>query len=134
MGSPSTNKQELEFIHKSNSTVGYRANVFSTTLSHLIATSSPHLLMPFVPIRGNNNPIKENNKNLKTGDPISFIHSNVFVLGRFMIMSFEQGSKPSVWFMRSLRTYCNRKGEDTLRFALVSVLTIMEIGVDISPL
>ena len=49
-------------------------------------------------------------------------------------MSFEQGSKPSVWFMRSLRTYCNRKGEDTLRFALVSVLTIMEIGVDISPL
>ncbi|KAG6650667.1 hypothetical protein I3843_06G054000 [Carya illinoinensis] len=43
--------EELEFIHKSNSTVGYRPNVFSTTLSHLIATNSPHLLMPFVPIR-----------------------------------------------------------------------------------
>ncbi|KAG2701748.1 hypothetical protein I3760_06G058200 [Carya illinoinensis] len=43
--------KELEFIHKSNSTVGYRPNVFSTTLSHLIATNSPHLLMPFVPIR-----------------------------------------------------------------------------------
>ena len=43
--------KELEFIHKSNSTVGYRPNVFSTTLSHLIATNSPHLLLPFVPIR-----------------------------------------------------------------------------------
>ncbi|KAF5442931.1 hypothetical protein F2P56_035538 [Juglans regia] len=43
--------KELEFIHKSNSTVGYRPNVFSTTLSHLIATNSPHLVMPFVPIR-----------------------------------------------------------------------------------
>ncbi|KAK2980685.1 hypothetical protein RJ640_010096 [Escallonia rubra] len=42
---------ELEFIHKSSSTVGYRPNVFSTTLSHLIATNSPHLIMPFVPIR-----------------------------------------------------------------------------------
>ncbi|KAL5553328.1 hypothetical protein UlMin_040729 [Ulmus minor] len=43
--------KELEFIHKSCSTVGYRPNVFSTTLSHLIATNSPHLLIPFVPIR-----------------------------------------------------------------------------------
>ncbi|KAK3003235.1 hypothetical protein RJ639_018950, partial [Escallonia herrerae] len=42
---------ELEFIHKSSSTVGYRPNFFSTTLSHLIATNSPHLIMPFVPIR-----------------------------------------------------------------------------------
>ncbi|RVW34563.1 hypothetical protein CK203_079309 [Vitis vinifera] len=43
--------QELEFIHKSCCTVGYRPNVFSTTLSHLIATRSPHLILPFVPIR-----------------------------------------------------------------------------------
>ncbi|XP_024027429.1 uncharacterized protein LOC21402233 isoform X2 [Morus notabilis] len=43
--------KELEFIHKSCSTVGYRPNVFSTTLSHLIATNSSHLVMPFVPIR-----------------------------------------------------------------------------------
>ncbi|XP_015868023.3 uncharacterized protein LOC107405477 isoform X1 [Ziziphus jujuba] len=43
--------KELEFIHKSCSTVGYRPNVFSTTLTHLIATNSAHLLMPFVPIR-----------------------------------------------------------------------------------
>ncbi|KAJ4825225.1 hypothetical protein Tsubulata_022366 [Turnera subulata] len=43
--------KELEFIHKSNSTIGYRSNVFSTTLSHLIATHSPHFLLPFVPIR-----------------------------------------------------------------------------------
>ncbi|CAH8382799.1 unnamed protein product [Eruca vesicaria subsp. sativa] len=43
--------RELEFIHKSCSTVGYRPNVFSTTLSHLIATNSPHLLIPFVSIR-----------------------------------------------------------------------------------
>ncbi|XP_057495897.1 uncharacterized protein LOC130780901 isoform X1 [Actinidia eriantha] len=43
--------KELEFIHKSCSTVGYRQNVFSTTLSHLIATNSAHLIMPFVPIR-----------------------------------------------------------------------------------
>ncbi|PON60837.1 Prolyl 4-hydroxylase, alpha subunit [Parasponia andersonii] len=43
--------KELEFIHKSSSTVGYRTNVFSTTLSHLIATNSPHFLMPFIPIR-----------------------------------------------------------------------------------
>ncbi|KAH6764978.1 2-oxoglutarate and oxygenase superfamily protein [Perilla frutescens var. hirtella] len=43
--------KELEFIHKSCCTVGYRPNVFSTTLSHLIATNSSHLIMPFVPIR-----------------------------------------------------------------------------------
>ncbi|KAJ0256211.1 Uncharacterized protein HA466_0092040 [Hirschfeldia incana] len=43
--------KELEFIHKSCSTVGYRPNVFSTTLSHLIATNSPHFLLPFVSIR-----------------------------------------------------------------------------------
>ncbi|PON56408.1 Prolyl 4-hydroxylase, alpha subunit [Trema orientale] len=43
--------KQLEFIHKSSSTVGYRPNVFSTTLSHLIATNSPHFLMPFIPIR-----------------------------------------------------------------------------------
>lgn len=44
--------KELELIHKSNCTVGYRPNVFSTTLSHLIATDCAHLIMPFVPIRG----------------------------------------------------------------------------------
>ncbi|XP_010534179.1 PREDICTED: uncharacterized protein LOC104809799 [Tarenaya hassleriana] len=44
-------KVELEFIHKSCSTVGYRPNVFSTTLSHLIATNSAHLIVPFVSIR-----------------------------------------------------------------------------------
>ncbi|XP_058182758.1 uncharacterized protein LOC131300789 isoform X6 [Rhododendron vialii] len=43
--------KELEFIHKSCGTVGYRPNVFSTTLSHLIATNCGHLIMPFVPIR-----------------------------------------------------------------------------------
>ncbi|XP_068659759.1 uncharacterized protein [Aristolochia californica] len=43
--------QELEFVHKSCSTVGYRPNVFSTTLSHLIATNSSHLILPLVPIR-----------------------------------------------------------------------------------
>ncbi|KAM2329863.1 uncharacterized protein LOC126607612 [Malus sylvestris] len=43
--------KELEFIHKSNCTVGYRPNVFSTTLSHLIATNSAHLIIPFVPVR-----------------------------------------------------------------------------------
>ncbi|KAK4261845.1 hypothetical protein QN277_004789 [Acacia crassicarpa] len=43
--------KELEFIHKSCSTVGYRPNVFSTTLSHLIATNSSHLIIPFIPIR-----------------------------------------------------------------------------------
>lgn len=49
----SINLQELEFIHKSCSTIGYRQNVFSTTLSHLIATNCPHLILPFIPIRGN---------------------------------------------------------------------------------
>lgn len=43
--------KELEFIHKSCCTVGYRPNVFSTTLSHLIATNCSHLIMPLVPIR-----------------------------------------------------------------------------------
>ncbi|KAL7181070.1 hypothetical protein ACSBR1_040018 [Camellia fascicularis] len=43
--------KELGFIHKSCGTVGYRPNVFSTTLSHLIATNCAHLIMPFVPIR-----------------------------------------------------------------------------------
>ncbi|CAI0458247.1 unnamed protein product, partial [Linum tenue] len=43
--------QELEFIHRSCSTVGYRPNVFSTTLSHLIATNSPQLIIPFLSIR-----------------------------------------------------------------------------------
>ncbi|CAL1408479.1 unnamed protein product [Linum trigynum] len=43
--------KELEFIHRSCSTVGYRPNVFSTTLSHLIATNSPHLIIPFLSIR-----------------------------------------------------------------------------------
>ncbi|KAK9118034.1 hypothetical protein Scep_016127 [Stephania cephalantha] len=43
--------KELEFIHNSCSTVGYRPNVFSTTLSHLIATNCAHLILPFVPIR-----------------------------------------------------------------------------------
>ncbi|KAG9153006.1 hypothetical protein Leryth_024743 [Lithospermum erythrorhizon] len=43
--------KELEFIHKSNCTVGYRPNVFSTTLSHLIATNCPHLIIPIIPLR-----------------------------------------------------------------------------------
>ncbi|PKI65291.1 hypothetical protein CRG98_014329 [Punica granatum] len=43
--------KELEFIHKSSSTVGYRPNVFSTTLSHLIATNCPQLIVPLVPLR-----------------------------------------------------------------------------------
>ncbi|WJX46950.1 procollagen-proline 3-dioxygenase [Trifolium repens] len=43
--------KELEFIHKCSSTVGYRPNVFSTTLSHLIATNSSHFIIPFIPIR-----------------------------------------------------------------------------------
>lgn len=42
---------ELEFIHKSCCTVGYRPNVFSTTLSHLNATNCGHLIMPIIPIR-----------------------------------------------------------------------------------
>ncbi|CAK9176620.1 unnamed protein product [Ilex paraguariensis] len=43
--------KELEFIHKSCCTVGYRPSVFSTTLSHLIATNCAQLIMPIVPIR-----------------------------------------------------------------------------------
>ncbi|XP_027342120.1 uncharacterized protein LOC113854956 isoform X3 [Abrus precatorius] len=43
--------KELEFIHKSCSSVGYRPNVFSTTLSHLIATNSSHFIIPFILIR-----------------------------------------------------------------------------------
>ncbi|XP_020275397.1 uncharacterized protein LOC109849928 isoform X2 [Asparagus officinalis] len=43
--------KELEFIHRSCSTVGYRPNVFSTTLSHLIATDCGHLILPFLSIR-----------------------------------------------------------------------------------
>ncbi|GKC77034.1 prolyl 3-hydroxylase 1 isoform X2, partial [Tanacetum coccineum] len=43
--------EELEFIHKSCSTIGYRPNVFSTTLSHLIATNLPHFIIPFINIR-----------------------------------------------------------------------------------
>ncbi|XP_051116442.1 uncharacterized protein LOC127241433 isoform X3 [Andrographis paniculata] len=43
--------KELEFIHKSCCTVGYRPNVFSTTLPLLIATNSAHLIVPLVPIR-----------------------------------------------------------------------------------
>ncbi|XP_043722541.1 uncharacterized protein LOC122669759 isoform X2 [Telopea speciosissima] len=43
--------RELGFIHKSCCTVGYRPNVFSTTLSHLIATNSAHLILPFISIR-----------------------------------------------------------------------------------
>ncbi|KAK1314090.1 hypothetical protein QJS10_CPA06g02313 [Acorus calamus] len=41
----------MEFIHKSCGTVGYRPHVFSTTLAHLVATNSPHLLLPFLPLR-----------------------------------------------------------------------------------
>ncbi|XP_070019187.1 uncharacterized protein [Nicotiana sylvestris] len=43
--------KELEFIHKSCCTVGYRPNVLSTTLSHLIATNSAHFILPIIPIR-----------------------------------------------------------------------------------
>ncbi|GLT73858.1 hypothetical protein SLA2020_456890 [Shorea laevis] len=43
--------KELEFIHKSCCTIGYRPYVFSTTLSHLVATNSAHLILPFVSIR-----------------------------------------------------------------------------------
>nr|GMD18091.1 uncharacterized protein LOC109160047 [Ipomoea batatas] len=43
--------KELEFIHKSCCTVGYRPNVFSTTLFHLIATNCANLIMPLIPIR-----------------------------------------------------------------------------------
>ncbi|KAJ0987565.1 hypothetical protein J5N97_005921 [Dioscorea zingiberensis] len=43
--------KELEFIHRSCGVMGYRPGVLSTTLSHLIATGCPHLMLPFVPIR-----------------------------------------------------------------------------------
>lgn len=43
--------KELEFIHRSCCTLGYRPNVLSTTLPHLFATNSSHLIMPFIPIR-----------------------------------------------------------------------------------
>ncbi|XP_022942570.1 uncharacterized protein LOC111447569 isoform X2 [Cucurbita moschata] len=43
--------RELEFIHKSCCTVGYRPYVFSTTLLHLVVSNSAHLIMPFVSIR-----------------------------------------------------------------------------------
>uniref|UniRef100_A0A7N0TG64 Prolyl 4-hydroxylase alpha subunit Fe(2+) 2OG dioxygenase domain-containing protein n=1 Tax=Kalanchoe fedtschenkoi TaxID=63787 RepID=A0A7N0TG64_KALFE len=43
--------KELEFIHKSCCTIGYRPGVLSTTLSHLIATNCSHLILPFVRIR-----------------------------------------------------------------------------------
>ncbi|XP_008798338.1 uncharacterized protein LOC103713247 [Phoenix dactylifera] len=43
--------KELEFIHRSCGTVGYRPNVFSTTLSHLIATNCAHLILPFLSTR-----------------------------------------------------------------------------------
>ncbi|KAK8951075.1 hypothetical protein KSP39_PZI003105 [Platanthera zijinensis] len=43
--------KELEFIHRSCGTVGYRPNVFSTTLSLLAATNCAHLIIPFVAIR-----------------------------------------------------------------------------------
>ncbi|KAJ7942823.1 2-oxoglutarate (2OG) and Fe(II)-dependent oxygenase superfamily protein [Quillaja saponaria] len=41
--------KELEFIHKSSSTEGYRPNVFSTIIPLLIATNSSHLIMPIIP-------------------------------------------------------------------------------------
>ncbi|XP_072971677.1 uncharacterized protein [Typha angustifolia] len=43
--------KELEFVHRSCCSVGYRPSVFSTTLSHLIATNCAHLILPFLPIR-----------------------------------------------------------------------------------
>ncbi|KAH7656595.1 Procollagen-proline 3-dioxygenase protein [Dioscorea alata] len=43
--------KELEFIHRSCGVMGYRPGVLSTTLSHLIATNCPHLILPFVSIR-----------------------------------------------------------------------------------
>eukprot|EP00249_Psilotum_nudum_P013060 c24129_g1_i1 orf=153-641(+) len=48
---PSNVCKELEFIHKSCGVVGYRPHVFSTTLSHLIATNCSGLIVPFLPIR-----------------------------------------------------------------------------------
>ncbi|KAF3332406.1 Prolyl 3-hydroxylase 1 [Carex littledalei] len=43
--------KELEFIHRSCATAGYRTGVLSTTLAHLSATGCSHLLVPFVKIR-----------------------------------------------------------------------------------
>lgn len=43
--------QELVFIHKSCGVVGYRPHVLSMTLSHLVATNSAALIMPFVALR-----------------------------------------------------------------------------------
>ncbi|WOL14192.1 hypothetical protein Cni_G22972 [Canna indica] len=43
--------KELEFIHRSCGTVGYRPSVFSTTLPHLAATNCAHLILPFLPLR-----------------------------------------------------------------------------------
>lgn len=48
--SPETCK-ELEFVHRSCGTAGYRPSVVSTSLPHLAATGCGHLLLPFVPIR-----------------------------------------------------------------------------------
>lgn len=48
--SPETCK-ELEFVHWSCGTAGYRPSVVSTSLPHLAATGCGHLLLPFVPIR-----------------------------------------------------------------------------------
>ncbi|KAJ4795167.1 2-oxoglutarate (2OG) and Fe(II)-dependent oxygenase superfamily protein [Rhynchospora pubera] len=42
--------KELEFIHRSCATVGYRTSVLSTTLAHLSATGCSHLLLPFVKV------------------------------------------------------------------------------------
>ncbi|KAJ3702991.1 hypothetical protein LUZ61_006696 [Rhynchospora tenuis] len=43
--------KELEFIHRSCATAGYRTGVLSTTLAHLAATGCSHLLLPFVKVR-----------------------------------------------------------------------------------
>uniref|UniRef100_A0A0E0KB22 Fe2OG dioxygenase domain-containing protein n=1 Tax=Oryza punctata TaxID=4537 RepID=A0A0E0KB22_ORYPU len=43
--------QELEFVHRSCGTAGYRPSVLSTSLPHLAATGCGHLLLPFVPVR-----------------------------------------------------------------------------------
>uniref|UniRef100_A0A0D9VRP8 procollagen-proline 3-dioxygenase n=1 Tax=Leersia perrieri TaxID=77586 RepID=A0A0D9VRP8_9ORYZ len=48
--SPETCK-ELEFVHRSCGTAGYRPSVVSTSLPHLAATGCGHLLLPFVPVR-----------------------------------------------------------------------------------
>lgn len=44
--------QELCFIHRSCSTVGYRPHVQSTTLGHLLASHCAHLLPPLLRARG----------------------------------------------------------------------------------